>query len=343
MDAVRTVDWHGLAATRRVVKAAVVLALVLRLLFALLYWVDKPLTRDEREYLSLAASLSEGRGFVYSTDGVRVSEQAGRAPFYPLFLAGLMKVDASATERSSAAPVSVRIAQSVLGAAGVWLIAMIASRGAGPASGAMAAILAAVYPPLVWISAYVLSESLYLMLALASVLTFDLAFSDSVGGAADRRSRRRVGLAWASGLLTGAAALTRPAMLVFLLLAVVWLSLKRRITGALVLALGAAVLVAPWTLRNLHEHGRFVLIAAEGGVTFWTGNHPLASGEGDLAANPALKRANLELRSQFPGLTAEEMEPVYYRDAFGYISQDPVWWVGLLVRKFFYTWVPVGP
>lgn len=336
------VDWHGRTATRGVVYAAVVLALVLRLVFALLYWVDKPLTRDEREYLSLAVSLSEGRGFVYSPAGVSVSEQAGRAPFYPLFLAGLMKMDPSATE-GSAALVSVRIAQSILGAAGVWLIAMIGRRTAGPGAGAMAAILAAVYPPLVWISAYVLSESLYLVLALASVLTFDLAFGGGVGDAGEPRSIRRVGLALASGLLTGAAALTRPAMLLFLVLAMVWLSLKRHIAGALVLALGAALVIAPWTLRNLHEHGRFVLIAAEGGVTFWTGNHPLSSGEGDLATNPGLKRANLELRSQFPGLTAEEMEPVYYRDAFAYIKQDPVWWVGLLARKFFYIWVPVGP
>ena len=36
------------------------------------------------------------------------------------------------------------------------------------------------------------------------------------------------------------------------------------------------VVIAPWTLRATTEHyGRFVLVASEGGVTFWTGNHPL--------------------------------------------------------------------
>ena len=40
-------------------------------------------------------------------------------------------------------------------------------------------------------------------------------------------------------------------------------------------------------LRNYAHDGRFVLVASDGGVTFWTGNHPLAIGEGDLAANPA--------------------------------------------------------
>ena len=90
-------------------------------------------------------------------------------------------------------------------------------------------------------------------------------------------------------------------------------------------------------------HGRLILIASEGGVTFWTGNHPLARGEGDLAANPDLKRAELDFRAAHPGLTAEELEPLYYRDAFGHIASDPLWWAGLLARKAFYTVVPAGP
>ena len=32
-----------------------------------------------------------------------------------------------------------------------------------------------------------------------------------------------------------------------------------------------------------------------------------------------------------------------YREAFAAISRDPGWWLGLLVRKAFYTWAPVGP
>ena len=40
-------------------------------------------------------------------------------------------------------------------------------------------------------------------------------------------------------------------------------------------------------LRDVY--GRPVLIASEGGITFWTGNHPLSPGDGDMAANPAIK------------------------------------------------------
>jgi hypothetical protein len=90
-------------------------------------------------------------------------------------------------------------------------------------------------------------------------------------------------------------------------------------------------------------YGRFVLIASEGGVTFWTGNHPLAIGEGDLAANPEIKQDELEFRRAHPGLSPEQLEPLYYRDAFSFIRQHPLQWAGLLVRKVFYLVVPAGP
>ena len=93
-------------------------------------------------------------------------------------------------------------------------------------------------------------------------------------------------------------------MLLFLPLAVAWLVLGRRLALAVALTLAAAAVITPWTLRNLRVHERFILIASEGGVTFWTGNHPLARGEGDLAANPELKRAELAFRQSHPGCLA---------------------------------------
>jgi hypothetical protein len=118
-----------------------------------------------------------------------------------------------------------------------------------------------------------------------------------------------------------------------------WLGIGRAaLFGAVALAV-----IAPWTARNAQVHGRFVLIASEGGVTFWTGNHREAIGEGDLAANPHLKLRNLELRARHPGLSEEALEPIYYREAFGFIAADPLWWLGLEARKLWHTFVPLGP
>ena len=107
--------------------------------------------------------------------------------------------------------------------------------------------------------------------------------------------------------------------------------------------MACAAVLAPWTIRNLRTYDRFVLIASEGGVTFWTGNHPLARGEGDLAANPDLKVAELAFRAAHPGLSAEALEPLYYSDAIGWIRSSPAAWVSLELRKLFYLVVPIGP
>jgi hypothetical protein len=238
------------------------------------------------------------------------------------------------------APTRVKIAQSVIGALTIWLIGVIALRAAGPRAGAVAAGMAAVYPPLVWIPSYVFSESLYSAMALLAAGTLQHAVSAET---APGNGRRALAFALAAGGLTGAAILTRPAMIFFIPLAVLWLLAGRRLVVATALVAAVAATVAPWTARNARVYGRFILVASEGGVTFWTGNHPLARGEGDLAANPPLKLAELEFRRAHPGLTPEELEPLYYREALRWIGANPGRWLVLLARKAFYTVVPVGP
>jgi hypothetical protein len=325
------------AVARRLILIVAVLGFALRLAFGLFYWIDKPLTHDEREYLALSQSLSAGDGFVYgSGHETGTAQQFGRAPLYPLFLAA---IGAGAKDYSSS-PSRVKFAQSLVGAIGVWIIGMIAIRTAGAAGGVAAALIAACYPPLVWMPAYVLSETLYSTVALGSVLMLDVAL-DCMQLQNGRDAARRWSVA--SGIAAGLAILIRPAMLFFLPLAALWMVRRRRAALAVILVVTAVAVVAPWTARNVRMFHRLVLVASEGGVTFWTGNHPLARGEGDLAANPDIKRAEIAFREARPGLTAEQLEPLYYRDAIQYIVRHPFWWASLLVRKVFYTVVPVGP
>ena len=326
--------------SRRVILAAACAALVLRLGFALLYWTDKPLTHDEREYLALAANLSAGKGFAYSADVEGTSPRFGRAPGYPAFLA-LVGVKTG----TGVALAHVKIVQAILGAFSVLLLASVARWAAGERTAAICACVAAIYPPLVTMPAYIFSEALYLPLALSCVLLLTMTPAES--GNAMPPTRRLAGVrlhpAVTAGLAAGAGTLVRPGMLVFLPLSVVWLARRTRVSLAISFVLAAALVIAPWTARNVRHYGRFVLIASEGGVTFWTGNHPLARGEGDLAANPELKRAEIAFRAGRPGMTAEQLEPLYYRDAVDQIRSNPGWWLALLARKAFYTVVPIGP
>jgi 4-amino-4-deoxy-L-arabinose transferase-like glycosyltransferase len=324
------------ARARRVIAVAAVAGFVLRLGFGVVYWTEKPLTHDEREYLDLAASLAAGNGFVYTTsDPGGTSQQFGRAPGYPLFLAAIGVAIGAGRAEADHTPLRVKVAQSIVGGLIVVLIGALAYRAGGPPAGRWAAAIAAVYPPLVTIPSYVLSETLFSAVALAAALVLQRS-GEHDDGAATR---------WAAlaGVLTGAAALIRPAMLFFLPLAALWLVVRRRTVSAVMVVLATAVVITPWTLRNIRVYDRLVVIASEGGITFWTGNHPLSRGEGDLAANPEIKRAELEFRRAHAGLTPDEMEPLYYRDAFRTIGHDPIWWVSLLIRKAFYLAVPIGP
>jgi 4-amino-4-deoxy-L-arabinose transferase-like glycosyltransferase len=318
---------------RRVVLAAVIVGLAARLAFGMFYWVDRPLTHDEREYLALARSVAAGRGFTYPPGhDTGTAQQFGRAPAYPLFLAALGVPDRDIPST----PLRVKIAQSFLGAAVVWLIALMAGRALGPRAAMAAATIAAVYPPLVWMCAYVLSETLFSLVALGAAFVLDRAM--------DRARKHVTGGAGTllAGLLTGAATLVRPVMLFFLALALLWILRRHRPALAVAFLVGALAVILPWTARNYRVHDRLVLVASEGGVTFWTGNHPLARGDGDLAANPDLKRAELEFRKGHAGLTAEELEPLYYRDAIAHIADHPGWWLSLVARKAFFAIVPVG-
>jgi 4-amino-4-deoxy-L-arabinose transferase-like glycosyltransferase len=322
----------------------VLLGLALRIAFALLYWVNQPLTHDEREYLSLARSVARGEGFRYPADepSPGTGQQIGRAPGYPVFLAAL-----GVTMPSEHVPRRVQIAQASVGALGIWLIASIAGRAAGPRAAVTAAAIAAVYPPFVWMPSYALSETLYSTIALAAALALQEA-----GGWRLEAGKTRVPPASnlqppasvvTGGLLVGFAILVRPAMVLFLPFAGLWFLWRRRALQGVVFVLVALLSVAPWTIRNHRVHGRWIFVASEGGVTFWTGNHPLARGDGDLAANEDLKRAELEFRGRHPNLTPEQLEPLYYRDALEWIRSDPARWLALLARKTFYTVVPLGP
>jgi 4-amino-4-deoxy-L-arabinose transferase-like glycosyltransferase len=330
----------------RSVTAALIVAAVLRAAFGLAYWTGKPLTHDEREYLALGINLAAGRGFTADLPGEArdpAIQQFGRAPGYPAFLA-LVAAVAGLRTMPSDVPAAVKIAQALVGVAGVWLVAAIARRSAGARAATVAAWLAAIYPPLVWISAYALSEALYWTLALAAVWVLG-AVTDVRGDGDARNAGWTIG---AAGALAGLAALTRPAMLFFLPLAAILLvrrapGLRLGVVRAAVFAGAAVAAIAPWTARNGLVHGRFVLIASEGGVTFWTGNHREARGEGDLAANPHLKLLNQEFRARHAALSEEALEPEYYREALGFVAEDPVRFAGLLARKLWFTVVPLGP
>jgi hypothetical protein len=99
----------------------------------------------------------------------------------------------------------------------------------------------------------------------------------------------------------------------------------------------------PWNLYLFHQEGRFVFIASEGGVTFWTGTHPLYSGEGDLSVNPPVQKAYRDLLKEHQSETPTQREKLYFRQAVQNIFQHPIHYIVLEGKKLFYWIFPLGP
>jgi hypothetical protein len=198
-----------------------------------------------------------------------------------------------------------------------------------------AAAIAALFPPLVWIAGYAYSESVFWPAGLALGIIATRMLEAPRQALASRAA--------AAGLAAGLAVLLRAATSPFVPIVVLWLLWKRRFLQASAFIVGVAVVLTPWSVRTSLKQGRVIVVASDGGVTFWTGNNPLAPGEGDMAANPHLKFANQELRARHPGLNEEQMEPIYYRESLNWIRSHPLDWAWLMVKKVFYLVIPIGP
>ena len=214
---------------------------------------------DPDGYRRLARNLLEHGTFgqPVQRDGQTQLVPTGyRPPMYPLLLAAFgasRDVDT----------LSVAILHGLLGVATVLLVATFAFRSFGGPVAGIAAVLVLFDPILLNQSGLVMTETLAALLAIA-------AWSLLSGSS---RLGPRVG----AGLVMGIAALCRPVFLVWLaLVAAVLLasSIKRRdVFPALGFCTAAALMLAPWIVRNAWQFQRPMVTTTHGGYTVWLGNN----------------------------------------------------------------------
>src|SRR6266540_937570 len=145
---------------------------------------------DAADYDRHAVSIADGHGYPGPQSGDPTQPTAFRPPLYPVALAAVHLLGGGWT--------AGRVLGALLGVATVLLVFVISRRLWGPRIAVVTSAIVAVFPPLVILSATLLSESLFLPLMLGAVLVV-LEYRD------DRRLR------WAllAGVLCGLAALTR--------------------------------------------------------------------------------------------------------------------------------------
>lgn len=209
--------------------------------------------------------------------------------------------------------------QALLGTLTVGLIGLLGSRLFGRRAGLIAMGMAAVYPPLVIVDSTLVSETLFIPLVLAATLAALEA------GRAGRGWR----LALVSGLLLGAAVLTRANGLLLLLpLMVLAARSPGRVRTAAVMVAAVAVVLVPWTVRNAISVGAFVPLTTQTGYTL-AGTYNDAT---RTRTSTSYRAAWIDPRSQAaqyrslltdPVLDEPALDRELTRQALGYIRRHP--------------------
>jgi len=212
---------------------------------------------DEGHYYRLATSLVEGRGFAFESGPTSL-----RPPLYPAFVAAVWTVTGSRSLQA------VRLAQIGLALALALIVFAIGRELFGERAGAIAAAITTFYPSLLVSNYLLLTEVLFATLVAAATWATARTFLGSSPWAA-----------LAAGALMALAALTRsvvyplPIVLAGLVVLAHRAALARRVLLAGLLLMGAAIVLAPWAIRNTRLQGVPVLVDTMGGMNLRMGNY----------------------------------------------------------------------
>ena len=205
----------------------------------------------------------------------------------------------------------------------------------------IASLLWAVHLPIVFYSAELVSEGLVVLCLCAFLLLHTLAAK-----ARERcASRHLLGFSLPAGLALGLAAVTHPLSLAMAsAVAIAEAAGLRheadwRVPAAAVclLAVGIAVPIVPVALRNHAVSGEWMPIQAHGGLNFYIGNNPGATGT--CYVRPGADYEALVRQAEAHGATSDRgADSYYYGESGHFIRRHPLRWLGLLGRKLLLTW-----
>lgn len=303
-------------------------AFILRII-AMLIWGDS-LEETVYEYDRIARNIAAGLGFSFDMYGsTPLAPTAWMAPFYPYLLAAYYRLIGDNL-------LGMALGQALAGGEICWLLGVGGRMLSGKNVGMIAALSFAIYPAMILLPMKFVAETWIL-------LEMTLIF---VIGAKYVRDGKRSQIIIV-GILCGIAALTRVSALALPLALLFWFWLKREKTRKLLLdsvllLLVAAAVVAPWTIRNYSVFGEFIPVRTNFWINVWRGNFPDATGTPrnfdkiphDAALDP---RYEAFVESQLVGGEIQH-EEVYRRLALQHIKDDPLRYLSLSLRRFFYFW-----
>jgi 4-amino-4-deoxy-L-arabinose transferase-like glycosyltransferase len=222
------------------------------------------ISNDDVQFNKLALNLVHGYGYKVTPDRPLTSF---RAPGFPFVLACLYAITG---ENAAAAYVFF----CLLGAIACVLTYSLAREVVAEATARLAGVFAAIYLPHAYLATTFTSENVYIPCLALGLWAFARFMNQNV-----------TGLVGAAGLALGWATLTRPGavlLLPMLLGVLAWNDARRkqfRPLSYVLFTIAFLGVILPWTVRNHEVHGKWILVATNGGTTFWGGNNDLVLNE----------------------------------------------------------------
>jgi 4-amino-4-deoxy-L-arabinose transferase-like glycosyltransferase len=307
----------------RALLGILALALLLRVGVIAGTWDDQPFG-DAADFNRHAISLTLVGTYAPTAFAEPFGASALRPPAYPYLLGAIYEVVGIKFN-------AARLVGALLGTLSVALVYLLALRLWGARHARWAAGLTAVFPPLVWLCAGLLSENLFVPLVLGAALAL-----------VEWRRDRRLRWALAAGALIGVATLTRTNGALLLLPAAVALLPARPVPwrSAAALAAAFALVLVPWTIRNAAVFGDFLPLGTQSGYTIAGQYNSQAAAPGDLRAAWRVPQDVPELRGLFgrPGLDEAEVDRELRARGLRFARENPdhVWSVlHLNTRRLF--------
>ncbi|MFA6714909.1 MAG: tetratricopeptide repeat protein [Victivallales bacterium] len=271
--------------------------------------------------------------------GFNSGRQHIHAPLYPALLAVLYYV-------FSFKMLLIRLFQTILILAGFVLLARTVKNSVAPKQPAVMWIflfLAAFYPPLLFYSSELISESLLLpLLCLTLVLLYQA--ENQLGSG---KIKHGLILAGAAGICSGLAALTHPTCLLFIALETVLLAVSAlfrkntksrfKVLPPLLFITAALLVIAPVCVKNSRESGQLVLIQQNSGFNLYLGNNPNATGT--CYIRPGKEWTNIHKWGDAGGMQRGISKDKFFTYmTLKFIWSNPAEEFKLLVKKAFYVW-----
>ncbi len=300
------------------------LALGLRAAFIMSYDQGKMLKEivyasDGVLYDEIASNFMAGKGFVFSE-----TIYCRRMPLYPLFLAAVYSF-------SSHSVVCVRFVQAVMGALSCGMICLIGTKLFERKVGLLAGLIAAVDYSLLQLSAYVVSETLYICLLL-SVIYFMCRYAETNSLLNVASLGLSVGL---TVLCRETASLLAPVFLIWMWMRMP-LSIKKKMIHTVIFSFTCLLLIVPWAARNYSIYKKFIPLTLGFGAVFYVSNNEAASyGGGEDALWPDLSKFH-----DLPSMYTPESDAYFREKALKFISENPGKTARLFVKKIVNMWRP---